>query len=53
MSVAEPVIVPEAIGAGGAELAHGVGVGPPVAGFFESGLEDMAVAAFDQAGADG
>ena len=49
MSVAEPVFVPEAIDAGGAELAHGVGVGlgPPGAGFFESGLEDMAVAAFD------
>ncbi len=47
--------MPLAIGAEGAELAEGVGVGlgPPGAGFFEPGLQDVFMATFDQAGTDG
>ena len=43
------------IGAERAELAHGVDVdgGPPGTGLFEARLEDVAVTAFDQTGADG
>lgn len=42
------------VGAADAELGHGVGAGfgPPGTGDFEYGLKEVAVGAFDQAGAD-
>jgi hypothetical protein len=54
-SVADPIVIPAEIGAESAELAEGVSVGggPPSAGFFEAGLEVVAVAAFDETRADG
>ena len=54
MSVFGPVVFPLVVGADGAELAEGMSVffGPPRPRLLEAGLEDMAVAAFDQAGAD-
>ena len=53
--VAGPVFFPKAIGAEGAELAEGVGVGlgPPGPGCFEPSLQDVAVATFDQTGTHG
>ncbi|PHX70300.1 MAG: hypothetical protein CK548_09715 [Opitutia bacterium] len=46
---------PLEIGAQSAELTEVVSVyfGPPGAGLFEAGLEDVSAADFDQAGADG
>ena len=54
-SVFGPVKVPLAIGAQSAELAHGMDIagGPPSAGFLDARLDDVAVAALDEAGADG
>ncbi len=54
-SVFLPVVFPLEVGAQSAELTEGVSVnfGPPGAGLFEASLEDVSVAAFDQAGADG
>jgi len=48
-------VVPLEIGAEGAELAHGMDIagGPSSAGFLDARLDDMTVAAFDEAGADG
>ena len=53
-SVFLPVVFPLEVGAQSAELTECVSVnfGPPGAGLFEASLEDVSVAAFDQAGAD-
>jgi len=48
-----PISIPQLIGATNAELGHGMGFGPPGAGDFEAGLEEVPVGAFDQAGTDG
>ena len=50
-----PEVFPEMIGAQDAELSDGIGVGwqPGGARTFESGMQDMLVARFDEAGTDG